>query len=62
MIVLKIFAIIVCLLSLLFLGLLNDGIGYDEYSKFKKTKDRIGLFSWIAFILSFGFIIYTNLK
>jgi len=63
MIILKIFAIIVCLFSVLILGLLsNDGIGYDEYSKYKKTKDRIGLFSWIAFIISFGTIIYINLQ
>ena len=62
MIVLKIFAIIVCLFSVLILGLLSNGIGYDEYSRYKKTKDRIGLFSWIAFIISFGTIIYINLQ
>lgn len=62
MIVLKIIAIIVCLFSLLILGLLNDGIGYDEYSRYKKTKDRIGLYSWIAFLISFGIIIYINFQ
>jgi|GEM_PF-5350633 len=62
MIVLKIIAIIVCLFSLLILGLLNDGIGYDELSRYKKTKDRIGLYSWIAFLISFGIIIYINFQ
>lgn len=62
MLVLKIIAIIVCLFSLLILGLLNDEIGYDEYSRYKKTKDRIGLFSWIAFLISFGLIIYINFQ
>lgn len=54
MVVVEILIKILIGLAVLVLFLLQDKIGHDEFSRYKKTKDRAGLICYMTII--FGFI------
>lgn len=62
MILLKILITIFVLFAVLILFLMNDGLGYDEFSKFKKLKDKMGLICYLVIILGYIGFIVINIK
>lgn len=60
MIFIRICIIILILLAVMILFFLRDDLGYDEYSRFKKIKDKIGLICYIVIILGFIGLFFTE--
>lgn len=53
MVLIKILIIIFILFAVMILFMMTDELGNDEYSKFKKLKDKIGLICYLVIILGF---------
>ncbi|KIX20700.1 hypothetical protein SY27_12470 [Flavobacterium sp. 316] len=53
LIFIKIIVSLLVLLAVLILFLNQDDLGYDELSKYKKLKDRIGIICYLVIIIGF---------
>lgn len=60
MLFIKIFIKILILFAVLILFLMQDDLGNDEYSKFKKTKDKAGMICYTIIILGFTILFFMK--